>query len=251
MSQQPNQQKTVIEQLAESLNITPKQLLVEIRNMGREPCQAQLSWKDAIAQHLKGQKSQSLPGSQPEPQESFSLDGDELVDWEDLEDELGQGVLALAKELGYSTTGKVTLSDATVIREMLTLEMVHESLAEKILSAEGLEKGFADQYVENQLEVGRAIADAGNIALTTGFFQAKVNGIEQIASLNQTLHEELIAKITQKTIKTGTVGKGESAQVVMKLGKQEMAKQQVRQKKEPLVKHRFDLRNIRQASTKK
>ena len=251
MSQQPNQQKTVIEQLAESLNITPKQLLVEIRNMGREPGQAQLSWKDAIAQHLKGQKSQSLPGSQPEPQESFSLDGDELVDWEDLEDELGQGVLALAKELGYSTTGKVTLSDATVIREMLTLEMVHESLAEKILSAEGLEKGFADQYVENQLEVGRAIADAGNIALTTGFFQAKVNGIEQIASLNQTLHEELIAKITQKTVKVGTVGKGDATQVVMKLGKQEVAKQQVRQKKEPLVKHRFDLRNIRQASTKK
>jgi hypothetical protein len=249
MSQQPNQQKNVIEQLSELLNITPKQLLVEIRKMGREPGLADLSWKDAIASHLKGQKPPVLNDKPPEP-ESFSLDEDELMDWGELEEELGQGVLVLARELGYSTEGKISVSDAEAIREMLTLDSVHESLGEKIIAAEGLQQGFAEQYVQDQLEVGRAIAEAGNIALTTGFFQGKVNGLQQISELSQTLHGELLGKLTQDTVKVGTMGKGESNQIVMTLGKQEVIKQNARQKKKSTKSKRFNLENIRSSAKK-
>jgi hypothetical protein len=249
--QHQNQQKSVIDQLAESLNTNKNKILVAIREIGRNPTEAQLSWKDAIANHLNNPKNPVLPSSsKPEPApESFSLDEDELMDWGELEEELGQGAIALAKELGYPE-GKIPVTDAMVIKEMLTLETVHESLGEKIVAAEGLEQGFAEQYIQNQREAGYAIADAGNIALATGFFQGKVNGLEQISELNQALHEQILEKIKTDTIKVGTEGKGKPNQVVMNLGKKAMKTQAVSRKKQEVKTQRFNLENIR-ASAKK
>lgn len=245
--QHQNQQKSVIDQLAELLNITPKQLLVAIREMKRDPNQAQLSWKDAITNHLSNPKNPVLPSSKPEPSppESFSLDEDDLMEWGELEEELGQGVLVLAEELGIPTKGKLSIVDAEVLRELTFSSPVHEAIGEKIVAAEGLQEGFAQQHIQNQREMGYAIANAGSLALTGAFFQGRVEGLEQIAELNQTLHDEILNSIGKQVLEVGTEGKGQPNQTVAKLGKKTIKTQKVREKKEPLIKERFNLKNIR------
>ncbi|MFM6205671.1 hypothetical protein, partial [Planktothrix sp.] len=72
----------------------------------------------AIAQHLSGNKPTALNGKPPETPkqpESFSInDSEDFINWEDIENELGDGALTLVNELGLEPEA-ITRSDLAAL----------------------------------------------------------------------------------------------------------------------------------------
>ncbi|MFM6397223.1 hypothetical protein, partial [Planktothrix sp.] len=73
-----------MQNLAKQLDVSETELLIAIKQLGLNPSEVEESWGDAIAQHLTGNKTQTLKGhSEPKPPEtpkqpeSFSINDSE------------------------------------------------------------------------------------------------------------------------------------------------------------------------------
>lgn len=71
-------QKSTMQSLSKQLNISETELLIAIKQLGLNPSEIEESWGDAIANHLTGQKPQTLT-QQPEPAGGNELDSLSLV----------------------------------------------------------------------------------------------------------------------------------------------------------------------------
>ncbi|MFM6209248.1 MAG: hypothetical protein ACKPEN_04220, partial [Planktothrix sp.] len=107
-----------MQNLAKQLNISETELLIAIKQMGLNPSEVDESWEPAIAQHLTGNKPTALNGKPPEipkQPESFSInDSEDFINWEDIENELGDGALTLVNELGLEPEA-ITRSDLAAL----------------------------------------------------------------------------------------------------------------------------------------
>jgi len=111
MSAQPNQKSTmqkvqflILKNLAKQLNVSESEILIAIKQMGYDPNKIHESWEVAIANHLTGIAPQKLNGTSPksETPESFSIeDSEEFIDWEEVENELGDGALTGLTQARY------------------------------------------------------------------------------------------------------------------------------------------------------
>ena len=73
-------QKSIMQSLSKSLNVSETELLIAIKQLGLNPSEVEESWLDAIAQHLTGIKPQTLiQQNKPEPAQSDELDSLSLV----------------------------------------------------------------------------------------------------------------------------------------------------------------------------
>ena len=107
------------------------------------------SWEPAIANHLTGTAPQKLNGTSPksETPESFSIeDSDDFVDWEEVENELGDGALSLVEELGLNQDA-ISKSDLAALRELALSNPVHQNLADHIGAVGSVQEGLTNRYL--------------------------------------------------------------------------------------------------------
>ena len=72
--------KSTMQSLSKRLNCSETELLIAIKQLGLNPSEIEESWGDAIANHLTGQKPQTLKHQpDPEPAQSDELDSLSLV----------------------------------------------------------------------------------------------------------------------------------------------------------------------------
>jgi hypothetical protein len=230
MSAQPKQ-KSTMQNLAKSLKIGETELLIAIKQLGLNPSEVEESWGDAIANHLTGTKPQTLKGTKPESTpESFSIeDSEDFIDWEEIENELGENALALVQELGLEREA-VTRSDFAALKELALSNPVAENMVNHIGAVGGLSGGLIDEYIRQQRDNAQALADAGNIEFAKTLLQGQIEGINQVVGLQNLLAEDFQNLIHQRIEELGKRGKERPNELIKDLGKKATTNQQSSQK---------------------
>jgi hypothetical protein len=241
MSAQPKQ-KSTMQNLAKSLKIGETELLIAIKQLGLNPSEVEESWGDAIANHLTGTKPQTLKGTKPESTpESFSIeDSEDFIDWEEIENELGENALALVQELGLEREA-VTRSDFAALKELALSNPVAEDMVNHIGAVGGLSGGLIDEYIRQQRDNAQALADAGNIEFTKTLLQGQIEGINQVVGLQNLLAEDFQNLIYQRIEELGKRGKERPNELIKDLGKKATVQRQSSEKTTTVRHKKMDL----------
>ncbi len=241
MSAQPKQ-KSTMQNLAKSLKIGETELLIAIKQLGLNPSEVEESWGDAIANHLTGTKPQTLKGTKPESTpESFSIeDSEDFIDWEEIENELGENALALVQELGLEREA-VTRSDFAALKELALSNPVAENMVNHIGAVGGLSGGLIDEYIRQQRDNAQALADAGNIEFTKTLLQGQIEGINQVVGLQNLLAEDFQNLIYQRIEELGKRGKERPNELIKDLGKKATVQRQSSEKTTTVRHKKMDL----------
>ncbi|MCF3578808.1 hypothetical protein [Planktothrix agardhii] len=241
MSAQPKQ-KSTMQNLAKSLKIGETELLIAIKQLGLNPSEVEESWGDAIANHLTGTKPQTLKGTKPESTpESFSIeDSEDFIDWEEIEDELGETALALVQELGLEREA-VTRSDFAALKELALSNPMAEDMVNHIGAVGGLSGGLIDEYIRQQRDNAQALADAGNIEFTKTLLQGQIEGINQVVGLQNLLAEDFQNLIYQRIEELGKRGKERPNELIKDLGKKATVQRQSSEKTTTVRHKKMDL----------
>jgi hypothetical protein len=220
-----------MQNLAKSLKVGETELLIAIKQLGLNPSEVEESWGDAIANHLTGTKPQTLKGTKPESTpESFSIeDSEDFIDWEEIENELGENALALVQELGLEREA-VTRSDFAALKELALSNPVAENMVNHIGAVGGLSGGLIDEYIRQQRDNAQALADAGNIEFAKTLLQGQIEGINQVVGLQNLLAEDFQNLIHQRIEELGKRGKERPNELIKDLGKKATTNQQSSQK---------------------
>lgn len=255
MSTQPKQPST-LQKLSKLLNVSETELLIAIRQMGLEPSAAELSWKDAIANHLNRTKPQALNGhkptqtSTPETPESFSIeDSEEFVEWDEVEAELGDTALALVEELGLNQDA-ISKSDLAALRELVLSNPIHQNLAEHIGAVGSVQEGLTSEHIRTQYETGTAIGEAGNTALMIGMLQSQLNGLEQAYNLQTAINSDFQKILNSQLEKLGKMNEEKPNETVETLGKQATTHQQNSKKTATVRNSKLDVMAIKNSLKK-
>jgi len=241
MSAQPKQ-KSTMQNLAKSLKVGETELLIAIKQLGLNPSEVEESWGDAIANHLTGTKPQTLKGTKPESTpESFSIeDSEDFIDWEEIENELGENALALVQELGLEREA-VTRSDFAALKELALSNPVAENMVNHIGAVGGLSGGLIDEYIRQQRDNAQALADAGNIEFTKTLLQGQIEGINQVVGLQNLLAEDFQNLIYQRIEELGKRGKERPNELIKDLGKKATVQRQSSEKTTTVRHKKMDL----------
>ena len=244
--------KSTMQSLSKRLNISETELLIAIKQLGLNPSEIEESWGDAIAQHLTGTAPQKLNGTSPksETPESFSIeDSEEFIDWEEIENELGDGALSLVEELGLNQDA-ISKSDLAALRELALSNPVHQNLADHIGAVGSVQEGLTNEHIRTQFETGTAIGEAGSVALITGLLQSQLNGLQQAYNLQTAINSDFQKIINSQLENLGKTNKGTPDKTVQDLGKQATSNQQNSKKKTAVRTQKVDVMTIKKSLNK-
>ena len=244
-------QKSTMQLLSKQLNVSETELLIAIKQLGLNPSEVNESWEDAIAQHLTGTKPQTLKGTKPEPTpESFSIeDSEDFINWEEIENELGENALTLVQELGLEREA-VTRSDFAALKELALSNPVHQNLADHIGAVGSVQEGLTNEHIRTQFETGTAIGEAGSVALITGLLQSQLNGLQQAYNLQTAINSDFQKIINSQLENLGKTNQGIPDKTVQDLGKQATSNQQNSKKKTAVRTQKVDVMTIKKSLNK-
>ena len=243
--------QSTMQNLAKSLNISETELLIAIKQMGLNPSEVSASLGDAIAQHLTGNKPQTLKGTKPESTpESFSIeDSEDFINWDEVENELGENALTLVQELGLNQDA-ISQSDLAALRELALSNPVHQNLADHIGAVGSVQEGLTNEHIRVQFETGTAIGEAGSVALITGLLQSQLNGLQQAYTLQTAINSDFQKIINSQLENLGKTNKGTPDKTVEDLGKQATSNQQNSKKKTSVRTQKLDVVTIKNSLNK-
>ena len=236
-------QQSMMQNLSKQLKVNEKLLIKTALDLGFDPDNLTEGEGIAIAQHLTGIAPQKLNGTSPksETPESFSIeDSDDFVDWDEIEDELGETALALVQELGLEREA-VTRSDFAALKELALSNPVAEDMVNHIGAVGGLSGGLIDEYIRQQRDNAQALADAGNIEFAKTLLQGQIEGINQVVGLQNLLAEDFQNLIHQRIEELGKRGKERPNELIKDLGKKATTNQQSSQKASTVRQKKLDL----------
>ena len=252
MSTQQKPQST-LQKLSKRLNVSETELLIAIKQLGLNPSEVEESWASALENHLTGNKPTALNGKSPETPkapESFSIeDSDDFVDWEEIEEELGETALVLLNELGLEREA-VTRSDFVALKELALSNPVAEDMMNHISAVGGLSGGLVDEYLRQQRDNAQALADAGNIEFAKTLLQGQIEGINQVVGLQNLLASDFQSLIEQRIEELGNRGKERPEELIKDLGKQATVAQQSSQKSKTIRHNKLDLVGLKSKVSK-
>jgi hypothetical protein len=242
----------ILKNLSKSLNVSESEILIAINQMDYDINDIHESWEPAIAQHLKGTHPQKLNGTSPksETPESFSIeDSEEFIDWEEVENELGDGALSLVEELGLNQDA-ISKSDLAALRELALSNPVHQNLADHIGAVGSVQEGLTNEHIRQEFEKGLAIGEAGSVALITGLLQSQLNGLEQAYNLQTAINSDFQKIINSQLENLGKTNKGTPDKTVQDLGKQATSHQQNSKKSSTVRTQKVDVMTIKKSLNK-
>ncbi|MFM6411835.1 MAG: hypothetical protein ACKPH7_06250 [Planktothrix sp.] len=246
-------QLSTLQSLSKQLKVNEKMLIKTALDLGLDPDNLTETEGVAIAQHLSGNKPTALNGKPPETPkqpESFSInDSEDFIDWEEIEEELGETALALVSELGLNQDA-ITQSDLAALRELALSNPVHQNLADHIGAVGSVQEGLTNEHIRTQFETGTAIGEAGNTALIMGMLQSQLNGLQQAYSLQNAINSDFQKILNSQLEKLGKTNKGTPDKTVQDLGKKATTNQQSSAKKTTVRNNKLDVIAIKKSLNK-
>ena len=245
-------QQSMMQNLSKQLKVNEKLLIKTALDLGFDPDNLTEGEGIAIANHLTGTAPQKLNGTSPksETPESFSIeDSEEFIDWEEIENELGDGALSLVEELGLNQDA-ISQSDLAALRELALSNPVHQNLADHIGAVGSVQEGLTNEHIRVQFETGTAIGEAGSVALITGLLQSQLNGLQQAYNLQTAINSDFQKIINSQLESLGKTNKGTPDKTVEDLGKQATSNQQNSKKKTSVRTQKLDVVTIKNSLNK-
>ena len=241
-----------MQNLSKQLKTSEKLLIKTALDLGFDPDNLTEGEGVAIANHLTGTKPATLKGTKPETPtpESFSIeDSEEFIDWEEIENELGDGALSLVQELGLNQDA-ISQSDLAALRELALSNPVHQNLADHIGAVGSVQEGLTNEHIRTQFETGSAIGEAGSVALITGLLQSQLNGLQQAYTLQTAINSDFQKIINSQLESLGKTNQGIPDKTVQDLGKCATSNQQNSKKKTSVRTQKLDVLTIKKSLNK-
>ena len=251
---QQSEQRTMLttQDLSKQLKVAEGAVLKAALDMGFDPGNLTDGEGTAITNHLNGTAPQKLNGTstKSETPESFSIeDSEDFIDWEEIENELGDGALSLVEELGLNQDA-ISQSDLSALRELALSNPVHQNLADHIGAVGSVQEGLTNEHIRVQFETGTAIGEAGSVALITGLLQSQLNGLQQAYTLQTAINSDFQKIINSQLENLGKTNKGTPDKTVQDLGKQATSNQQTSKKKTAVRTQKVDVMTIKNSLNK-
>jgi hypothetical protein len=156
--------------LSKSLNCSETELLIAIKQLGLNPSEVEESWLDAIANHLTGNKPQSLK-HQPEPEPA----------------------------------GTNELDSLSLIAESDELDNAADSVAQNVQNGGSIKQGFIDSEINKTAAQAEMLAHLSTATFADTYRRTMAENMALFSDISDRNHDEFMGAIVEKF---GQLGKG-------------------------------------------
>jgi hypothetical protein len=161
-------QKSIMQNLAKSLNISETELLIAIKQLGLNPSEVEESWGDAIANHLNGTAPQKL-NQQTEPARPDELDSLSLV------------------------------------AESDELDNAADHVAQNVSNGSSIKQGFIDSEINKTAAQAEMLAHLNTATFADVYRRTVAENMALFQDISDKNHDEFMGSIVEKF---GQLGKG-------------------------------------------
>jgi hypothetical protein len=161
-------QKSTMQSLSKSLNISETELLIAIKQLGLNPSEVEESWLDAIANHLNGTAPQKL-SQQTEPAQSDELDSLSLV------------------------------------AESDELDNAADHVAQNVQNGGSIKQGFIDSEINKTAAQAEMLAHLSTATFADTYRRTMAENMALFSDISDRNHDEFMGAIVEKF---GQLGKG-------------------------------------------
>jgi hypothetical protein len=181
-------QKSTMQLLSKSLNISETELLIAIKQLGLNPSEVSASWGDAIAQHLTGTKPQSLT-QQPEPEPAQSNEIDSL----------------------------------SLVAESDELDLAADNVAQNVSNGSSIKQGFIDSEIGKTAAQAELLAHLNTATFADTYRRTIAENMAVFQEISDKNHDEFMGEIVAKF---SELGKGNPNELPQKMSEKAQAQTQ-------------------------
>jgi hypothetical protein len=163
-------QKSTMQSLSKSLNISETELLIAIKQLGLNPSEVEDSWGDAIAQHLTGNTPQSLK-HQPETEPA----------------------------------GTNELDSLSLVAESDELDLAADNVAQNVQNGSSIKQGFIDSEINKTAAQAEMLAHLSTATFADTYRRTMAENMALFQDISDKNHGEFMGAIVEKF---GQLGKG-------------------------------------------
>jgi hypothetical protein len=163
-------QKSTMQSLSKSLNISETELLIAIKQLGLNPSEVEDSWGDAIAQHLTGNTPQSLK-HQPETEPA----------------------------------GTNELDSLSLVAESDELDLAADNVAQNVQNGSSIKQGFIDSEINKTAAQAEMLAHLSTATFADTYRRTMAENMALFSDISDRNHDEFMGAIVEKF---GQLGKG-------------------------------------------
>ena len=163
-------QKSTMQSLSKRLNISETELLIAVKQLGLNPSEVDLSWGDAIAQHLTGNTPQSLK-HQPEPEPA----------------------------------GTDELDSLSLVAESEELDTAADNVAQNVQNGSSIKQGFIDSEIGKTAAQAEMLAHLNVATFADVYRKTLAENMALFSDISDKNHDEFMGAIVEKF---GQLGKG-------------------------------------------
>ena len=163
-------QKSTMQLLSKRLDISETELLIAIKQLGLNPSEVNAGWEDAIANHLTGQKPQSLT-QQPETEPAQSNELDSL----------------------------------SLVAESDELDLAADNVAQNVQNGGSIRQGFIDSEIGKTAAQAEMLAHLNTATFADVYRRTIAENMAVFQDISDKNHDEFMGAIVEKF---GQLGKG-------------------------------------------
>lgn len=198
-------QKSTMQNLAKSLNISETELLIAIKQLGLNPSEVDMGWATAITQHLTGIKPQSLK-HQPETEPAKPDELDSL----------------------------------SLVAESDELDMAADNVAQNVQNGSSIKQGFIESETAKTAAQAEMLAHLNTAIFADTYRRTTAENMEQFMGISDKNHDEFMASIVQKF---SELGKGNPNDLPQKMSEKAQAQTQKTQAYTEKIRQNFNVKS--------
>ncbi len=161
-------QKSTMQSLSKRLNVSETELLIAIKQLGLNPSEVNESWGDAIANHLTGQKPQTLQ-HQPEPEPARPDELDSL----------------------------------SLVAESDELDTAADNVAQNVQNGGSVRQGFIDSEINKTAAQAEMLAHLSTATFADTYRRTMAENMALFSDISDKNHSEFMDSIVQKFSELG------------------------------------------------
>lgn len=178
--------KSTMQSLSKSLNVSETELLIAIKQLGLNPSEVDLSWGDAIGNHLTGTVPTAIKG-QPESEPAAPNELDSL----------------------------------SLVAESEDLDLAADNVAQNVQNGSSIKQGFIDSEINKTAAQAELLAHLNTATFAETYRRTMAENMALFQDISDKNHGEFMDSIVEKF---GQLGKGNPNELPQKMS--EKAQQQ-------------------------
>ena len=196
-------QKSTMQNLSKSLNISETELLIAIKQLGLNPSEVEESWGDAIANHLNGTAPQKL-NQQTEP------------------------------------AGTNELDSLSLVAESDELDTAADNVAQNVSNGSSIRQGFIDSEINKTAAQAELLAHLNTATFADTYRRTMAENMAVFQEISDKNHDEFMTSIVSKF---SELGKGNPNELPQKMSEKAQTQSQKTQAYSDKIRQNFNAKS--------